>query len=118
MAAMAVIGGVQAVTGIVGTIAGIGDAQRRRETEAAMGLLSLSQQMSLERDLGRARTQTERLKILTDAVSMIRSAEVTQKLANQGKEQEAKRKKERITIYLVVGGGIATLLTVILIRKL
>jgi hypothetical protein len=118
MAAPVILGGVQVATQVVGTIAQINDANKRRDFDFAIGRLSLDQQMALERDLSRAADATQRLAILTNAIAMIRTAETTGKLQNKGKAEEAKRKKEMLNIALIVGGGIAAIFTVILLRKL
>jgi uncharacterized membrane protein YidH (DUF202 family) len=118
MAVPVVLAAVSTVTGVAGTISQISDAQKRREFEQAMGRLNADEKIALDRQLGRAKTQAERLAILTNAVGMIRAAETTARLQNIGKAEEAKRKKEMITIFLIVGGGLALITTVILLKKL
>lgn len=118
MAVPIALAAVSAVTGVAGTISQISDASKRRDFEFAMGRLSNDQKLALEKQLAQARNQTERLTILTNAVAMIRSAETTAKLQNLGKAQQAKRQKEMITIFLIVGGGLAAILTVLALRKL
>ncbi len=118
MAIPVAIAAVSAVTSVAGTINQICDAGKRRDFEFAMGRLSNDQKMALERDLARANTQAKRLEILTNAVAMIRSAETTAKLQNQGKAEQAKRQKEMVTIFLIVGGGLAAILTFLALRKL
>jgi hypothetical protein len=110
--------GIGAATQIAGTIAQISDMSKRRDFDFALGRLSLAEKTALERELGRANTQAQKLAILTQAVSSIRSAEVTQKLVNKGMAEADERKKERMMIYLIVGGGLALILTVVLIKKL
>jgi len=109
--------GISAATQIVSTIAGISDMNKRRDVEQALGRLSLAEQNAIARELNRAKTQSERLAILTNAVASIRSAETTQKLKNLGMEEADRRKKEMTMIYLIVGLGIAAVLTVVLIKK-
>jgi hypothetical protein len=118
MAIPVAIAAVSAVTSVAGTINQISDASKRRDFEFAMGRLSNDQKLALERDLAKANTQAKRLEILTNAVAMIRSAETTAKLQNQGKAEQAKRQKEMVTIFLIVGGGLAAILTVLALRKL
>jgi hypothetical protein len=110
--------GIGAATQIVGTIAQISDMQKRRDFDQAIGRLSLAEKTALERELGRANTQAQKLAILTNAVSAIRSAEVTQKLVNKGMAEADERKKERMMIYLIVGGGVSLIVAVLLIKKL
>lgn len=109
--------GIGLVTNIVGTISQISDSKKRREFDQALGRLDLAQRIALEKQVSGAKTLTERLAILTNAVSAIRQAEVTQKLKNKGMAEADERKKERLMIYLIVGGGIAALLAVFLIKK-
>lgn len=110
--------GLGVATQIAGTIAQISDMNKRRDFDQAMGRLSLAERTALERELGRANTQAQKLAILTQAVSAIRSVEVQQKLINKGMAEADERKKERIMIYLIVGGGIALIVAAILIKKL
>lgn len=64
----AVGAGVSALTGIASTIAGINDMKKRRDYEFAMGLLSNAQQKELNEKLLNARTQNERLQIMSSAI--------------------------------------------------
>ena len=118
MALPVAIAAVSAVTGVASTISQISDANKRRDFEFAMGRLSNDQKLALEKDLAAAANQRETLTILTNAVAMIRSAETTAKIQNKGKAEQAKRQKEMVTIFLIVGGGLATILTVLALRKL
>lgn len=108
---------VSAGANLAQTITNIADAKKRREVEFAMNKLSKDQQLALDRDLGRAKTQAERLMILSNAMAMIRSAETTVKLQNLGKEQEAQRKKEMLTYILIASGGLGIFLIAFLIKK-
>jgi len=110
--------GIGAAAQVAQTIANIVDMQKRRDFDQAIGRLSLAEKMALDRELGRANTQAQKLAILTNAVSAIRSAEVTQKLVNKGMAEADERKKERMMIYLIVGGGIALIGAVLLIKKI
>jgi hypothetical protein len=110
--------GIQTLTGVASTVAQISDMANRRAVEEAVGKLTLDQQMALERELAGAKTKTDRLAILSNAVAMIRSAETTAKLQNLGKKQQAERQKEMVTIFLIVGLGLATVVTVLLIKKI
>jgi hypothetical protein len=109
---------VMAGAQVAQTIANINDMGKRRNFEFAMGRLSLSQQIALEKDLARAKNDVDKLAILTNAVAMIRQAETQQKLINQGQADADKRKKDRLNTYLIVGGGAAALLITFLIIKI
>lgn len=96
-------------SGIASTIAAVGDAKKRREFEENIQKLSLEQRGELEKDVARANTINERIKILTDAVAMIRVAEVNKKLE---KKPESNTKQ----LLFIIGGGFALLLGVVIIK--
>lgn len=91
--------GVQALTGIAGTIAGINDMKKRREYEQAMGLLSNAQQKELNEKLLKANTQNERLQILSSAILQYTiNAQTAQDKSN--------------TVMLIIAGAIGVTLII------
>lgn len=95
---------VQALTGIASTIAGISDMNKRREIERSLAVLNNQQKKQLDQQLLAAKTQTERLSILSNAV-------VNFAISNQ---QAANRTK---MILFITAGVLATgLLTLVIIK--
>lgn len=111
-ATIAVVQAGAAVGSAIGnTIVTIADAQKRRMFENALSRLSLDRQKELDGRLLRAKTLSERLAILTNAVTMIKVEEARAKI--QGKQKE-----ETTKILLIVGGGVVLLIAAFLIKKL
>lgn len=96
-------------TGIASTIAAVGDAKKRAAFQENLEKLSLEQQGELERQIQMAKTINERIAILTNAVAMIRVAEVQRKL-------DKTPKNDTKQLLFIIGGGFAVLLSVVLIR--
>jgi hypothetical protein len=96
-------------SGIASTIASVSDAKKRAEFQENLEKLSLQQQGELEKDIQRAKTVTERIGILTNAVAMIRVAEVNKKL-------EKKPQNDTKQLLFIIGGGFAVLLGVVIIK--
>jgi hypothetical protein len=101
--------GIGISSGIVSTIASVSDAKKRAEFQENLEKLSLQQQGELEKDIQRAKTVTERIGILTNAVAMIRVAEVNKKL-------EKKPQNDTKQLLFIIGGGFAVLLGVVIIK--
>jgi hypothetical protein len=106
-----VTAGVAVGSAIGGTVASISDANKRRLFGNALSRLSADRQKELDDRLLRAKTLSERLTILTNAVTMIKVEEARAKI--QGKQKEETRK-----ILLIVGGGVVLLIAAFLIKKL
>ncbi len=60
---------VGALTGIASTIAGISDANKRRDFQEKVARLTTQQQQQLNYDILRANTQTEKLSILNQGLT-------------------------------------------------
>jgi len=93
------------------TIAQIGDAKKRAEFEESLALLNANQQFELEKAVQLAKDTTERIKILTDAVAMIRVEEVKSKL-QKPKDDSTKK------ALLIMGGGFAILIGAVIVKML
>lgn len=93
-------------TGIANTIAGINDANKRRQTETALAYLSNQQKDELNQKLLAAKTQTDRLQILSSAI-------VQYAIAN-----EAGASKGKTAMYMIAAGlGVALLVMAIFLMK-
>lgn len=97
---------VQIGTGVAGAISQVKDVKLRREFEQKFQVLSLDQQKRLDEKVLKANTQNERIAIITNAFADVKS-----------REYEAKTKKDTQLAFLVIGGGLAVLLTIFLIKK-
>ncbi len=93
--------------GIAQTIAGVKDAKKRREFEQSIAMLTLQQQEQLNAKILNAKTQNERLSILTNAVVQLRI----------GKEEQA-NKKELTTALVIIGGGIVLIGILFAVKKI
>jgi hypothetical protein len=101
--------GVGLGTGILGTIAGINDSKKRLEIQENLEKLSIAQRDALERDIQSQNTTTQKIAILTNAVTMIKVAEVSKKLDKTQKDNTK-------TLLLIIGGGVALLATAVVLR--
>jgi hypothetical protein len=98
-------------TALASTISGISNADKRKKFEFAISRLSADRQDELNRRMERARTQTERLSILANAVAMIKADE-------RRSEIQGSQIADRNKLFLIIGGGLAILITAYLIKKL
>lgn len=98
--------GINAALGIATTIQGIKDTRQAKEYQKAINNLSYEDQKKLNLKLLQASTQNERLKIMGDSVAAIKAAQVV---------QAEKNKTTRILIFL--GGGLAILLTALIVKR-
>lgn len=94
-------------------IAGMQDAKKRREFEQALAYLSNDQKKVLESQLNAATTNSERLKILVDAVKSLQLQRIN--LISGQSIDEERRKRMANTLYvsaMVLIGGVAVYLIV------
>ena len=103
--------GIGIASGIASTIASVSDQKKRAEFQENLAKLSLQQQGELEKEVQAAKTVTERIAILTNAVAMIRVAEVQGKL-NKAPKNDTKQ------LLFIIGGGFAVLLGVVIIKMI
>lgn len=98
------------VVGITVTAVQTGSQNKKMRALGAQGLalsnLSYLEQQKLNEEMLRAGTQTERLRIMADAVSNLKAAQVVQI-----------EKNRNTTTMMVIGGGIVLLTAVYLIKK-
>ncbi len=104
------LGGAAAAAGalssLTSAITGISDAKKRREFEFQMSTLSFDEQRKVAEATLRGNNSTERLNILASAISQIKATKTA---------QEAKKSTNMAII--IIGGSVALLLTVFLIKK-
>lgn len=110
MAIDPVTAGLQVAATAATTISQIDDANKRRNYEFALSRLTADEQKALNRKLAAAQTQTERLGILTSAMAQINALTATEKI-------KAQSRAELTTAILIVGGGIALILTAYFIKR-
>lgn len=94
---------VQAATAIAQTVSGIIDQTKRRQFEQALASLSNQQQNELNNKLLAARTESERLQILSSSI-----------VSYAAQNAQAAQKKQTV-IYVIVGVMMLGLLTVAVI---
>lgn len=104
------IPGVNEATAIAQTINQVADAKARRDYEFALSRLDSDRQEALNKQMLRAKNQTERLQILINSISNLKAEESRARI--QGKQTS-----ERNKVILIIGGGLALLITAYLIKK-
>ena len=94
-------------------IAGMQDAKKRREFEQALAYLSNDQKKVLESQLNAATTNSERLKILVDAVKSLQLQRINI-ISGQSLDEERRKRMETILYVsaMVLIGGVAVYLIV------
>lgn len=92
---------VTAVTGVVNSIAGISDMNKRRLYEQNLGLLSLDQKAKLDQLLRSAQSEDARQAILAQTLSTSNSARIDA-LAKVQAEKE--KTKKTILVVSIIGG--------------
>ncbi len=101
---------VSAIVGIGSSVAGVltqvNDAKKRREFEQALSTMSQTQQNALNEKILRAKNDNERLSILINAVAQIKIGQAS-----------AKTDKDTKMAMIIIGGGVALLLTIFMIKK-
>ena len=109
--------GISSVAGIgstiITTLSTISDAKKRREFEQNLSVLTLDQQKKLERELMDANSESQRLSILTSAITQINIQRITG-IADIYAQEERKKRNEQLIIggvLLVVAVGAIYLIT-------
>ncbi len=90
----------QVLSTIIGVVANMQDAKKRKEFAQALEYLSNDQQKYLEAQLRDARSEVERIKILSDAVARIQ----VQKIYGASDEVLMAERKNRMNAILYVAG--------------
>ena len=88
----------------ISTISTINDVNKRRKFEQNFAQLSLEQQKGLDIKLGEAKSQTERLSILSQYLTQLNSQRIANLASFYGDKEKAKR-----TNLLIIAGGVALL---------
>ena len=110
--------GVQAAAAVAGVIADIADKQKRREAEQNLALMDVKQRAALERELQRTTSLDKRREILANAFSSIKAAQSSAILSSTIQSRAlAKSKRETNTAIIIIGGAIAVLVAIVIIKK-
>lgn len=98
----------------ISAISQINDTNKRRKFEQNFAQLTLEQQKGLEIKLIEAKSQTEKLSVLSQYLTQLN----TQRIANLANFYSDKEKSKR-TMLLVLAGGVALLgiITLIVIKR-
>ena len=99
----------------ISTISTINDVNKRRKFEQNFSLLTLEQQRGLDIKLGEAKSQTERLSILSQYLTQLNSQRIANLASFYGDKEKAKR-----TNLLIIAGGVALLgviVAIVLIKR-
>lgn len=98
-----VAGYVQAAAAVTGVIAGIIDAKKRREFQEKFAKYSADQQMALAQKVADAKTQTDKL------------AAISQAMVQYDLETTRQQTKREIITYAVAGGFALVLLVMVIV---
>lgn len=95
----------------ISTISTINDVNKRRKFEQNFAQLTLEQQKGLDIKLGEAKSQTERLSILSQYLTQLNSQRIANLASFYGDKEKAKR-----TNLLIITGGVALLGVIVAIE--
>ena len=105
-------------TAIWSTAAQIKDMKERANVEKNIALLNQKQADELNRELLRTQDINRRIEILTNAVASVRSAQTSTILSGAiNLKDKAQGRKDILTTVLVLGGAIAILVAIVIIKK-
>ena len=94
------------------------DAQKRREAEQNIALMDVKQRAALERELQRTTSLDKRREILANAFSSIKAAQTSAILSSTIQSRAlAKSKRETNTAIIIIGGAVAILAAIVIIKK-
>jgi hypothetical protein len=109
---------VAAVTGVGKAIAGVKDMKLRADIERNIKFLSQKQQIELDRQLQNAATQDKKTEILVNAVSKIRGGQSAAIITATIQARKADQvKQERTNAIIVIGGAVAIMIAIYLLKK-
>lgn len=108
----------QTVSSLVSAGADVVDKKKRREAEANLALMDSKQRAALERELQRTTSLDKRREILANAFSSIKAAQSSAILSSTIQSRAlAKSKRETNTAIIIIGGAIAILVAIVIIKK-
>ena len=114
----AITGGIQALTSIASTVAQIQDAKKKTDIQRNLGYLDEAQKLELENQLQRTNDINKKMEILINAVSNIRAAQTSSILsATITSRALSKSKQDTTTAFIVIGGAVAILIAIVLLKK-
>lgn len=91
---------------IFSTLANISDQKKRRLFEQNLATLSLDQQKKLERELMDANSESQRLAILSNALTQVNLQRITGVAELYAQQERAKRNQQLIIGGVLIFGGI------------
>ena len=113
--AAAVVG---AITGVAKAIAGVKDMKLRTDIERNIKFLTQKQQIELDKQLLNAATQDKKTEILVNAVSKIRGGQSAAIITASIQARKADQvKQERTNAIIVIGGAVAIMIAIYLLKK-
>lgn len=107
--------GSQGISAIVETISKVQDKKKRRQFESSLASLSTGQQEKLNKQLIDARSDAERLAILTDSLTSMQIGRIS-RLSDEAILREQKRRWNTI-LYVSAGMVFAGVMVVYLARS-
>lgn len=109
---------VGAITGVSKAIAGVKDMKLRADIERNIKFLTQKQQQDLDKELARAATQDKKTEILVNAVSKIRGGQSAAIITASIQARKADQvKQERTNAIIVIGGAVAIMIAIYLLKK-
>lgn len=118
MPVQAGLAAAQTLTGIASTVAQIKDAKSKLNLQTNLAFLDAQQKADLERELQATTSRDNRMAILINAVSNIRAAQTTSILSSTiTSEAMAKSKQDTNTAIAVIGGSIALLVAIVILKR-
>ena len=109
---------VGAITGVAKAIAGVKDMKLRLDIERNIKFLTQKQQIELDKQLLNAATQDKKTEILVNAVSKIRGGQSAAIITASIQARKADQvKQERTNAIIVIGGAVAIMIAIYLLKK-
>ena len=101
--------------GLVSAIGGIDAQEKQLQAQVNQASLSARDNYDLQQALMKANSSDARLKILSDTLTNIRSAQQSALITSRGAKEQS---REKNTMIIILGGSALLLISVILIKKL
>lgn len=95
-------------------ISGMSDQKKRAQFQNNLSFLTLDQQAKLDRELRDANSESERLKILTSALSSLNAQRIGNIASVYTEQEKKKRNQQLITLGII---GIVAVVTISIVLK-
>jgi hypothetical protein len=109
----AISGGGDLAATAINLISGISDQKKRAEFQNNLSFLSLDQQNKLEKLLIESNSESERLKVLTSALSSLNMQRIGNIASIYAEQEKKKRNQQLITIGAIIAFGAVALVIVL-----